>query len=89
MTVKDVKQDHFDKLGLKWQPKPTKVEITDAEFFFKNARTSICPMTSCTLLKGDCKTPSTNKYVKLSDTWPFNITTDQQSIQGYNDSFCL
>ena len=46
-------------------------------------------MTSCKLLKGDCKTPSTNKYVKLNETWPFNITTDQQSILGYNESFCL
>jgi hypothetical protein len=63
--------------------------IEDAEYFFKNSRESICPMKSCSLLKYDCKTKSDNKNVKMSEKWPFEITTDQQSILGYEDGFCL
>lgn len=46
-------------------------------------------MKSCKLMKEDCKTPSDNKNVKMSKKWPFEITTDQQSILGYDDGFCL
>jgi len=89
LSEKDFKQEYFDKKDLKWHPKPKLVNITNAEFFFSNKRASICPMTKCTLLKGDCKTKSTNKDVKMDLKWPYMFTTDQQSILGYNDSFCL
>lgn len=90
LSTKEIDQSKFDKLNLMWQPKPTTVEITDAEYFFSNKRQSICPMTSCKLLKEDCKTPSTNINIVLSGVWPFNITTNQQSILGYkDDGFCV
>lgn len=56
---------------------------------FKNSKESICPMTKCTLLNEDCKTKNTNKNFIMSEVWPYKITTDQQSILGYNDTVCL
>ena len=63
LKQKEINETHFEKLGLEWKPKPTKKVITDSEYFFENKRASICPMTSCKMLKGDCKTPADNKNI--------------------------
>jgi hypothetical protein len=89
LTAKTVDQKLIDAVKLEWKPKPEEVVIDQAETFFTNRRESICPMTKCSLMKEDCKTPSTSKNVKIEDKWPFKITTNQQSILGYEDGFCL
>lgn len=89
LTSKTIDQKLFDSKKLEWKKEPTKVTIDNAESFFNNRRESICPITKCTLMKEDCKTKNTNKNVKISDKWPYEITTDQQSILGYETGFCL
>lgn len=76
---------------MKWHKVPTETDITTAEFFFSNKRQVICPMTKCTLMKEDCKTPDTaNKDIQVDDKWPFKVTSNQQSILGYKDrKVCL
>jgi len=76
LSSKTVNQKTLDSKMLEWKPKPTKVTIDNAETFFNNRRESICPITKCNLMKEDCKTKNANKNVKLSDKWPYEITTD-------------